>query len=85
LTTCEQPKKLQTILQSENLREALKDLASDPLPVISRNGKLEVLDTALIYTEGPYSGTPQTNIPDAARPLALRMVRVADMLEQQAA
>jgi Zn-finger nucleic acid-binding protein len=85
LVTCEQPKKLQTILQSENLREALKDLASDPLPVISRNGKLEVLDTALIYTEGPYSGTPQTNIPDAARPLALRMVRVADMLEQQAA
>jgi Zn-finger nucleic acid-binding protein len=85
LVTCKQPKKLKAILQSENLREALQDLCSDAPPIISREGSLEVLDTALVYTEGPYSGTPQKNIPDAARSLALRMVRVADMLEQQAA
>jgi hypothetical protein len=84
LVRCERPKELEGILRSENLREALQDLSSDPPPIISRKGKLEVLDTALVYTEGPYSGTPQKSIPDAAKPVTLRMVRIADMLEEQA-
>jgi Zn-finger nucleic acid-binding protein len=85
LVTCEEPKKLEAILQSQTLREALGELASNPSPIISKSGKLEVLDSAVVYTEGPYSGTPPKNIPDAARPLALRMVRIAEMLEHQAA
>jgi hypothetical protein len=81
LVICEEPKKLEAILQSETLREGLGELASNPSPIISKSGTLEVLDSVLVYTEGPYSGTPQKNIPDAARPLALRMVRIAKLLE----
>jgi len=73
------------LFESKRLRSALESFVRDAKPILSVKGRLEVLDSGIVYTEGPYTGTPPKNIPEASSQILNGLLEIAKSLEEAAA
>jgi len=65
------------LFESKKLREALLSLKKNITPLGSVKGQLEINDTGVFYSEGPYSGGTDINIQELSRFLIDRMLIAA--------
>jgi len=85
LISCNASAKAIGLLESKRLRSALELFVRDAKPIVSAKGRLEVLDSGVVYTEGPYTGTPPKNIEEAASRILNSLHEIAQSLEEATA
>jgi Zn-finger nucleic acid-binding protein len=85
LISCNSSARAIALLESKRIRSALESFVRDPKPIFSVKGRLEILDSGVVYTEGPYTGTPAKNISEAASQILDDLHEIAQSLEEAAA
>jgi Zn-finger nucleic acid-binding protein len=85
LISCNSSAKAIGLLGSKRLRSALESFVRDAKPIFSMKGRLEILDSGVVYIEGPYTGTPPKNISEAASQTLNGLHDIAQSLEEAAA
>lgn len=72
---------IKKLLNSRELQEALLGFVSGKSKIHSTPGSLEILDSCLVYTEGPYRGKFSVNIRESSKNVIEKMYKIVQIIE----
>ena len=72
---------IKNLLSSEELQDELLEFVSMKPKLHLKSGCLEVLDSCLVYTEGPYIGKFSINIHESSKKIVEKMQQIVQKIE----
>ncbi|MCD4819275.1 MAG: zf-TFIIB domain-containing protein [Candidatus Cloacimonetes bacterium] len=74
--------KVRNLFRSKKIQKELIDFISDKPQMLSIEGKLEINDKQIIFTEGPYSEEGSYDVENDHQKIVARLIKLASLFEE---